>query len=542
MDAKIIDYVVMRQRIFQYAQRIDWSMLLLLVLVLNVKLVVKVVTILVFAYINRKQLFDKTALKQRFLWFYGSMIFIALINLLILIPQATINYFFVVMTGAGNWLLCLLTALIIIRYVRKNSADRLHATLGTFFLLNAVISIIQLLLICIETGYLNPYTYQGIQQKYFINTGDFITGLSFDISTSNALINALAVVYFLSRSRLQATLLCMTALLLTVSNFTNIILLLVFLYLLFFSSTRTQKSIIVVCIFLLIIFMAKVSPQNNMYLKETYERISGNKIKKSPQHLQTSSLKDSRDAGLTDEEKKRKIALLYLDSMALEAEIDAKALPNDLTKGKPSLPKDDIHSKPFQRLKDSTVVQKTLVAFVFRQKTHIDTSLSQTKSRKVPGKLVAYQQTLNFFSEHPQYLALGAGTGNFSSKLAFRATGLQVAGGYPQRFTYINECFMDNHLALYLDYFSKDAELHSLTNSPDSVYDQLLSEYGLAGMLAFIIFYAGYFGKQRKAFPLIFIIGAAFFMGYWFEQLSIVIIFELLLLLDKKEQTSILTS
>ena len=310
MDVKIIDYVGMRQRIFQYAQRIDWSMLLLLVLVLNVKLVVKVVTILVFAYINRKQLFDKTALKQRFLWFYGSMIFIALINLLILIPQATINYFFVVMTGAGNWLLCLLTALIIIRYVRKNSSDRLHATLGTFFLLNAVISFIQLLLICIETGYLNPYTYQGIQQKYFINTGDFITGLSFDISTSNALINALAVVYFLSRSRLQATLLCMTALLLTVSNFTNIILLLVFLYLLFFSSTRSQKSIIVVCIFLLIIFMAKVSPQNNMYLKETYERISGNKIKKSPQHLQTSSLKDSRDAGLTDEEKKKKDCII----------------------------------------------------------------------------------------------------------------------------------------------------------------------------------------------------------------------------------------
>ena len=96
----------MRQRIFQYAQRIDWSMLLLLVLVLNVKLVVKVVTILVFAYINRKQLFDKTALKQRFLWFYGSMIFIALINLLILIPQATINYFQAVEkkpAGFGDW-------------------------------------------------------------------------------------------------------------------------------------------------------------------------------------------------------------------------------------------------------------------------------------------------------------------------------------------------------------------------------------------------------------------------------------------------------
>src|SRR5688572_16089946 len=170
MDAKIIDYVSIRQRMFQYVQRIDWSMLFFLVLVLNVKMVVKVVAIMVFVFINRKHLFDKIVLKQRFLWFYGSMIVIALINLLILIPQATINYFFVVMTGAGNWLLCLLAALILTRFVKQNSADRLHTTMSLFFILNAAVSIIQLILICIETGHLNPYTYQGIQQKYFINT------------------------------------------------------------------------------------------------------------------------------------------------------------------------------------------------------------------------------------------------------------------------------------------------------------------------------------------------------------------------------------
>ena len=98
---------------------------------------------------------------------------------------------------------------------------------------------------------------------------------------------------------------------------------------------------------------------------------------------------------------------------------------------------------------------------------------------------------------------------------------------------------MNNHLDLYLNYFSKSAGFHSLINSPFSVYDQMLSEYGLLGFLALIIGYFGFFIKDYRkltyGIPLLILLGGIFFIEYWFEQLSIIVFFELLLFLDIKE-------
>jgi len=80
-------------------------------------------------------------------------------------------------------------------------------------------------------------------------------------------------------------------------------------------------------------------------------------------------------------------------------------------------------------------------------------------------------------------------------------------------------------------------------NSPNSTYDQLLSEYGLAGLLSFAFFYIAYFVAKLKrhstAIPLIIFMLGVFFIEYWFEYLSVVIFFELLLLLNIKETSTI---
>ena len=135
---------------------------------------------------------------------------------------------------------------------------------------------------------------------------------------------------------------------------------------------------------------------------------------------------------------------------------------------------------------------------------------------------------------------MGSGMGNFSSKLAFRTTGMKIAGGYPQKLKYMNADFVSNHLDLYLYYFTKADGLHSLINSPNSVYNQLLSEYGLLGLLAFFIFYLGFFIRQIKkltyGIPLLFLLSGIFFVDYWFEQLSMVVFFELLIFLNIKEE------
>ena len=153
--------------------------------------------------------------------------------------------------------------------------------------------------------------------------------------------------------------------------------------------------------------------------------------------------------------------------------------------------------------------------------------------------MVALKQTANFFTDHPLKLLFGNGIGNFSSKLALRAAGLGIEGGYPKNLAYINNDFKNNHLSLYLNYFSKKAELHSITNSPNNVYDQLISEYGLAGIFSFILFYLAFFLKRIKALtygiPILLLMLGTLCVDYWFEQLSIVIVFELLMLLNIKE-------
>jgi hypothetical protein len=135
------------------------------------------------------------------------------------------------------------------------------------------------------------------------------------------------------------------------------------------------------------------------------------------------------------------------------------------------------------------------------------------------------------------------GVGNFSSKIAFRATGLGLRGGYPRNRAYIHPAFLSNHLDVYINFFSKDAGHHSVSNNPFSVYDQLLSEYGLLGLLALLVLYLGFFARQYRqlsyGLPLLFFVAGVFFIDYWFEQLSVMVMFELLLFLNIKEDESL---
>jgi len=71
------------------------------------------------------------------------------------------------------------------------------------------------------------------------------------------------------------------------------------------------------------------------------------------------------------------------------------------------------------------------------------------------------------------------------------------------------------------------------------VYDQLLSEYGLLGLLALLVFYVGFFAKDYRlltyGIPLLLFVLFIFLIDYWFEQLSVVVFFELLMFLNVKE-------
>jgi hypothetical protein len=533
-------------RFFNYFRRVNWMLMLFLVLVLNVKMLIKIFAIVLIVLLNRKMILDKTIYRQKFVWFYASLIIIALINLGLSASKASMNYLIVVAIGILFWVLCIATIFIVSWFIKNTSIDKLHATLTLFFVVNIAVTLGQLAWVIIDSGSLNPYLYQGMNQKYFISTGDRMTGLSFDVSTTNALLNTLGIIYFLYRNKIAMVFLCMATLLLAASNFTNILLVLVLIAVFIFKSSPNQKSIIFVCLFLQIIFMVKISPQNNQYVRKAFNRIAGTKIPSIDQKENVVRISDRPDSTLTEEERKQKTAQIYLDSI-YRARLEAKQklfreeFPGQpivtLSTRKPAIPKPDIHSKPYQRIKDTTIAQKELLKFASNL-PEISAALLNKTSLGRSGKLVAFKQTIQYMRQYPIKLITGAGMGNFSSKLAFRATSLRIAGGFPSKYSYIHEDFRKNHLAVYLAYYSKDAELHSVTNSPNSVYNQLLGEYGLLGILSFGVFYLGFFAKylRRHAImmPLLMILLGAFFIEYLFEQLSVVIFFEFIVLMHIK--------
>ena len=533
---------------------IDWKLLIFLLLFLDVKLWVKIAAIVLIFILRFDLKFGFRLKDSRLPFFYILVIIIGIFNWLISGNIGNFNYDLVLLSGTLFWCLCILAIHQVKLSVEKNDVETIHRTILVFFILNAIVSLAVYAGIVLETGHINPYRYQGNYQKYFIGTGDYIKGITLDTSTTNAVLNALGIIYYLLRKKYVMVLLCMTILLLTGSNVTNLLLIIVLIYLFIFKTNRDQKSIIAVCLVMLIIFLSKISPQNNKYIKNLYTRLSKDIPREKPVYLDVTSITDIPDSLLNADDKKKKIAQLYLDSVQATAKTQKvltlhkdPANPNipplkeNIVKliEKPVIPKDSIHTPTFQHKNDTTIAERNLLKFIDSQHLDVPTVASKKQSLHIPGKFVAFGQTIRYFSNNPGRLITGTGIGNFSSKLAFRVTGTKVAGGYPEKYVYINEDFKVNHLDLYLFYFVSSEDLHSIANSPDSTYDQLLGEYGLTGLLAFALYYALYFKKRIKngsyALPLLIFMLGAFFIEYWFEQLSVVVLFELLVLLNIKE-------
>src|SRR5258708_38069385 len=122
------------------------------------------------------------------------MLFLAGIHLLLSFSSLSAPALLSFGLGFGYWLLAMAAAWLIFLFVeRQNDKERLHRTATLFFLLNVLSIGIVFAGICWRAGTINPYSYEGEYRKYFISTGHFINGLSFDGSETAALISAFAV-------------------------------------------------------------------------------------------------------------------------------------------------------------------------------------------------------------------------------------------------------------------------------------------------------------------------------------------------------------
>ena len=161
----------------------------------------------------------------------------------------------------------------------------------------------------------------------------------------------------------------------------------------------------------------------------------------------------------------------------------------------------------------------------------------------VARKLPAHLQTLSYITSGPKELLLGAGMGNFSSRLAFLTAG-EYTDWYPSGLIYRHELFTQNHFPLWNHKILKQpiVGIDGTMNQPFSVYNQILGEYGLLGFALFLIFYVGFFMRKWKLFPpycraLFFFMLGFLFLDYWFEFFSTLVVFEWIMLLAMKDQT-----
>ena len=345
------------------------ELLFFLLLFVDVKLVVKIGALVMIYILNPNFRFGFKIKNSRLPLFYLAVIGIAIVNWL-LFRYFSLTYTLSLLTGIFFWTLCILAIHQVKLYVEQTEISVLHNTLMLFFIINIVFSLLNLTMILFEIGIQNPFLYQGNYQKYFINTGDYIKGVSFDTSTANALINAFGVVYFLSQRKYLMVTGCMLVMLLTASNFTNFILVSIFCYLFLFKSNKEQKSVMIICLIFLITFLAKFSPQNDKYIVEKFNDYFPSAKPKEPTNIKVIRITDKPDSILNAEEKNEKIAQLYMDSLDRERlakeqllkQEGADAVPDAYVE-RPEIETPSIHSAPFQSKKDTYGVSTATTFF-----------------------------------------------------------------------------------------------------------------------------------------------------------------------------------
>jgi hypothetical protein len=166
---------------------------------------------------------------------------------------------------------------------------------------------------------------------------------------------------------------------------------------------------------------------------------------------------------------------------------------------------------------------------------------------KESGKKTSFKQTINFISSSPKYFLFGAGMGRFSSELAFNFSASSnhrlIKENLPK---YESDLFATNHQQIYSFLKGAHVGFHSESNKPFSTYNQLIGEYGVLGFVLFFTMYIFYFFKRvdskNYAIPIMLALLFALNLGYYFEQLNLILLFEILMFLNIKERHQVKTN
>ena len=174
---------------------------------------------------------------------------------------------------------------------------------------------------------------------------------------------------------------------------------------------------------------------------------------------------------------------------------------------------------------------------------HIFTEKINSKTDPV-RKLVSFEETASNFVSSPQSFLFGEGGGKFSSRTAY-LTGGEYVKWYPETLIYRSEKFEKNHFKLWNNEALKIPFRDGTANQPFSFYNKIIGEYGFLGIFLFTI-YLYYFFKHFRFLTygkLIILLMLGFFLlDYWFEYFTVILFFELFMLIDIKRHKELVNN
>ncbi len=494
-----------KNKLIKGISTIDVPLLLFLASIVHIKLYIKLAAIVFYCgwLLYKRYNFQRKA--DGPVWFYLLMIPLGLLGAWLSGSLGEISYWRGFAIGALKWGTAAAACYIIMVAVQRLTKIQLITTIQAFFFINALVSAIDLGIVMVDSQRWIPYWITD-SQFYGISTGDHIRGLTRDNSITNAALNLLGVIFFLYRKRISWALLCLIVAIMCTSNFSMMLLILCLITSILIVRDNKVKLYAAIFIIFSILLYAFLSMQNIAYSNKTLKKEitkMGSQTGPSTFSLRSSSTHINEETGENEFDDSTDIVT---DLRKIQAHIRANG---------------------GGRL-DTATARATILAWYgvpFNQSTLAESG--------TPGKLYALMQAGSYMCSGVGPFLVGAGTGNFASNLAIKMTGLGIHGNYPPQYIYAHENFVNYHLYIWLYSYSYTAEFQSVTQLPANVYSQLGGEYGIIGVLLFIIFYVFYFLKRNQfrveALVMTAMLLGYFFVDYWFEMISLTVLFELLM-------------
>lgn len=511
----------------------DYALLLFLAGATYVKLYVKVAAVILYflylLYQNNK--FSKPAGIHKF---YLLIPITGTIGSLIHNSFSYQGYWFGWMFSIINWLLAAAASYLLYIGIRRMDKHSLHKTVRIFFTVNFIVSMAQLARLIIISGHLVPYWYWEPTEYFGSSTGDHIHGIFGNISVTNAMISCLGVIYFIYKKELSYAAMCLVVLLLCTSNLTLLLFIAAAVLIFILNNIKKVRKHVVMLMLLTLVIYPFLSPDNMKYVTTVYETESqqGPITTAVTKYL---SLKTPEESELNELEE-----AMEPTSPSITARINYYRMPLD-TNGILSY-SDELKYLELQGLlknKQNTVAVLNPEALKKTIEKWYGIPYDKTPLANYPRpiKLYTHLQSLFYLTENPGNALFGAGIGNFSSKQAIKSLGINMQGSYPLEHVYISHDFLRYHLYSLFYVFALPISEHSIINMINSVYNNIIGEYGLIGFALFLILYLGFIWVNRKklsriGWTILPLTLMFFFFDYWFEMISLTVIFELFIFID----------